>query len=72
MHIWWTKIEGKTVPLQWSFVEGKCCVRKPVAASHILDLAQGPTERVDWLTLARQLVLRTHCYSISLFILVLY
>ncbi len=39
---------------------GKCCVRKPVAAVHFLDLAPGPAEGVDWLTLTGQLVLRTH------------
>ncbi len=41
---------------------GGCCVRKQVAAVHCLDLALGPAEYVDWLTLAGQLVLRTLCY----------
>ncbi len=49
-----------------------CCVRKPVATAHCLDLAQGLAECVDWLTLSGQLHLRTLCYSFSLLNLVLY
>ncbi len=41
-------------------VEG-CCILKPVAATHFLDLAKDLAECVDWLTLTGQLVLRTHC-----------
>ncbi len=29
-------------------------------ATHLLDLTKGPTESVDWLTLAGQIVLMTH------------
>ncbi len=51
----------------------KCCVRKPVAAAHFLDLALDPAECVDLLTIKRtnsfEDILR---YSYSILILVMY
>ncbi len=41
------------------FVLVRCYTLKPMAATHLLDLVQGPAECVDWLILAgQQIVLR--------------